>query len=113
VHFERRLLALIPGAVINSAHATRISNTINLRIDGIDAEGLLIALDLQGISSSFGAACMSGATEPSHVLIAMGLTPSEAQSSLRLSLSRLTTDEEIERALDIIPAAVERLRSVH
>ena len=113
MHFERRLLALIPGAVINCAGASRILNTINLRIDGIDAEGLLIALDLQGISSSFGAACMSGATEPSHVLIAMGLTPSEAQSSLRLSLSRLTTDEEIERALDIIPAAVARLRSVH
>jgi cysteine desulfurase len=111
-HLERRLLALIPGAVINSAGAPRISNTINLRIDDIDAEALLIALDLQGIATSFGSACMSGATEPSHVLLAMGLTPEHARSSLRLSLSRLTTDEEIERALEIIPAAVARLRNL-
>jgi cysteine desulfurase len=111
-HFERRLLALIPGATINSANTPRVSNTINLRIEGIDAEGLLIALDLQGISTSFGAACMSGATEPSHVLIAMGLTPKQASSSLRLSLSRLTTDEELDRALEIIPATVARLRAL-
>lgn len=119
-HFERRLLALIPGAVINSADTPRVSNTINLRIDkenneasgSIDAEALLIALDLQGISTSFGAACMSGATEPSHVLLAMGLTPEQARSSLRLSLSRLTTDDELAQALEIIPAAVARLRAV-
>lgn len=111
-YFEERLLALIPGAVINAADAPRVSNTINLRVDGVDAEALLIALDLQGISTSFGAACMSGATEPSHVLLAMGLTPEQASSSLRLSLSRLTTDEEIERALEIIPAAVVRLRNI-
>ncbi len=111
-HFERRLLALIPGSTINAADAPRISNTINLRIDGIDAEALLIALDLQGVSTSFGAACMSGATEPSHVLLAMGLTPEQASSSLRLSLSRLTTDEELSHALEIIPAAVERLRTL-
>jgi cysteine desulfurase len=111
-HFERRLLALIPGAVINSADAPRVSNTINLRIDGVDAEALLIALDLQGVSTSFGAACMSGATEPSHVLLAMGLTPEQARSSLRLSLSRLTTDDEFGHALEIIPAAVSRLRDL-
>ena len=111
-HLERRLLALIPGATINSAGAPRIANTLHLRIDGIDAEALVIALDLQGICTSFGSACMSGAAEPSHVLIAMGLTPEQAHSSLRLSLSRLTTDEEIEQALEIIPAAVARLRSV-
>ncbi len=109
---EQGLLAAIPGAQINSAAAPRVPNTTNIRVDGIDAEALLIALDLQGIASSFGAACMSGATEPSHVLLAMGLTPAEARASLRLSLSRLTTGEEIERALEIIPAAVARLRSV-
>lgn len=111
-HLERRLLALIPGATINSTGAPRISNTINLRIDDVDAEALVIALDLQGISTSFGAACMSGATEPSHVLLAMGLTPEQARASLRLSLSRLTTDEEIDRAIEIIPAAVARLRQL-
>jgi cysteine desulfurase len=109
---EQGLLAAIPGARINSAQAPRVPNTTNLLIDGIDAEALLIALDLQGIASSFGAACMSGATEPSHVLLAMGLTPAEARASLRLSLSRLTTPEEIDRALEIIPAAVGRLRSL-
>lgn len=109
---EQGLLAAIPGAQINSAAAPRVPNTTNLHIDGIDAEALLIALDLQGIASSFGAACMSGATEPSHVLLAMGLTPAEARASLRLSLSRLTTPAEIDRALQIIPAAVARLRSL-
>ena len=65
---------------------------------------------MAGLSASFGAACQSGATEPSHVLLAMGLTPAEARSSLRLSLSRLSTEAEIDRALTLIPAAVARLR---
>ncbi len=112
-HLERRLLALIPGSSINAADAPRVLNTIHLRIDGIDAETLVITLDLQEISTSFGSACTSGAAEPSHVLIAMGLTPEQAHSSLRLSLSRLTTDEEIDRALEVIPAAVTRLRSIN
>ena len=109
---ERGLLEAIPGSHINAATALRTPNTTNLRFEGIDAESLLIALDLQGISASFGAACQSGATEPSHVLLAMGLTPAEARGSLRLSLSRLTTDSEIDRALAIISAAVSRLRSL-
>ncbi len=109
---ETGLLAAIPGARINAAGAPRMPNTTNLRIEGIDAERLLIALDLQGISASFGAACQSGATEPSHVLLAMGLSPAEARASLRLSLSRLTTEAEIDRALTIIPAAVTRLRTL-
>ena len=111
-HLESSLLTTIPNTHINAASAPRVGNTTNIRIDGIDAESLLIALDMQGISASFGAACQSGATEPSHVLLAMGLTPTEARSSLRLSLSRLTTAEEIQRALEIIPAAVARLRSL-
>ena len=109
---EEGLLRAIPDGHINAANAPRTPNTINLRLPGIDAERLLIALDLQGVSASFGAACQSGATEPSHVLLAMGLTPAEARSSLRLSLSRLTTEAEIDRALEIIPAVVGRLRSV-
>ncbi len=109
---ERGLLETIPGSHINAADALRTPNTTNLRFEGIDAESLLIALDLQGISASFGAACQSGATEPSHVLLATGLPPAEARGSLRLSLSRLTTETEIDRALKIIPAAVSRLRSL-
>jgi len=109
---ESNLLAAIPNTHINGSTTHRAPNTTNLRFDGVDAEALLIALDIQGIAASFGAACQSGATEPSHVLIAMGLTPTEARSSLRFSLSRLTTEAEIDRALEIIPAAVARLRSL-
>jgi cysteine desulfurase len=108
---EQGLLAAIPESFSN-ASAARVPNTCNLRFKGIDAESLLIALDMQGIAASFGAACQSGATEPSHVLLAIGLTPAQARSSLRLSLSRLTTSAEIDRALEIIPATVARLRSL-
>jgi len=109
---ERTLLKTIPDAHLNGSADHRVPNTTNLRFDGIDAESLLIALDMQGLSASFGAACQSGATEPSHVLLAMGLTPAQARASLRLSLTRLTTPAEIDRALEIIPAAVSRLRSL-
>lgn len=109
---EHGLLSAIPGAAINCAEAPRVPNTTSLRIDGINAEALIIALDLQGIAASFGSACMSGAAEPSHVLIAMGLTSAEALATIRLSLSTHTTAQEIDRALEIIPAAVARLRSV-
>jgi cysteine desulfurase len=109
---EEGLLSAIPGTSVNGTTSHRAPNTTNLRFEGVDAESLLIALDMQGIAASFGAACQSGATEPSHVLVAMGLTPAEASSSLRLSLSRLTTSDEIEHALAIIPAAIARLRSL-
>ena len=109
---ESGLVTVIPNTHINGTTTHRAPNTTNLRFDNVDAESLLIALDMQGLSASFGAACQSGATEPSHVLLAMGLTPTEARSSLRLSLSRLTTEIEIEEALRIIPAAVARLRSL-
>ena len=109
---ETGLLATIPNTHVNGSTEHRSPNTTNLRFDNVDAEALLIALDMQGIAASFGAACQSGATEPSHVLLAMGLSAAEARSSLRLSLSRLTTAEEINRALAIIPAAVARLRTL-
>jgi cysteine desulfurase len=109
---EQGLLGAIPDSHANGDPAHRVANTTNLRFDGVDAESLLIALDMQGLSASFGAACQSGATEPSHVLLAMGLTAAQARASLRLSLTRLTTPDEIDRALQIIPAAVARLRSI-
>ena len=109
---ENGLLMEVQGTEINAKQAARMVNTTSLQVDGIDAERLLIALDLQGISASFGAACQSGATEPSHVLLAMGLSAAEARESLRISLSRLTTEAEIERALSIIPAAGQRLRAL-
>lgn len=109
---ETGLLGAIPGSSLNAGTAPRLPNTISLQIDGVDAERLLIALDLQGISASFGAACQSGATEPSHVLLAMGLTAAEARASLRLSLSRLTTEQEVDRVLALLPALVSRMRGM-
>ncbi|HEY5328637.1 MAG TPA: cysteine desulfurase family protein [Acidobacteriaceae bacterium] len=109
---ESGLLAAVSGTFVNAGPAPRVANTTNLCFADVDAEALIIALDVKGISASFGAACQSGATEPSHVLTAMGLSHSEARASVRFSLSRLTTPEEIDRALEIIPAAVARLRSL-
>lgn len=109
---EQGLLASIPGARVNAAGAARTPNTSNIHFASVDAESLLIALDLQGIAASFGAACQSGATEPSHVLLAMGHTQAEARSSVRFSLSRLTTEEEIDRVLTIVPKVVSRLRAL-
>jgi cysteine desulfurase len=109
---ETTLLGSISNSFANANGAPRVANTTNLRFANIDAEALIIALDIKGLSASFGAACQSGATEPSHVLTAMGLSHAEARASIRLSLSRLTTSEEIDRALEIIPATVERLRSL-
>ncbi len=110
--FEQGILSQIEGTGINGAGAPRVSNTSNLYFDHLEAEALVIALDLKGISVSGGSACQSGAAEPSHVLTAMGLPPSRARASIRFSLSRLTTQEEIDEALKVIPAAVARLREL-
>jgi len=80
--------------------------------NGIDGEALVIALDLKGLACSVGAACSSGAVEPSHVLTAIGLSQGEAKSSLRFSLGRHTTASEIDFALEVIPAAVAQLRAL-
>ncbi len=110
--FEQGILSQIEETGINGAGAPRVSNTSNLYFDHLEAEALVIALDLKGLSVSGGSACQSGAAEPSHVLTAMGLTPARARASIRFSLSRLTTQEEIDEALKIIPAAVARLREL-
>lgn len=107
---ESQLGERIQGVTVNSGNALRLPNTASLRFSGVDAEALVIALDLQGLAISGGSACQSGAIEPSHVLRAMGLDEAEARSSVRFSLSRLTTDEEIGQAIEIVVAAVARLR---
>ena len=105
---EARLLE-IPGARRNGGEP-RVANTANVSFEGVDAEALLIALDLEGVAASTGAACAAGGIEPSHVLKAMGFSPERVQSSLRLSLGRGTTQEEIDRAAEVIAVAVERQR---
>jgi cysteine desulfurase len=109
---EGAVLAAISSVGVNGDRARRVGNTTNLSFAGAGGEALLIALDLQGVAVSTGAACSSGAVEPSHVLLATGLSPDEARSSLRFSLGRPTTSEEIDHAIDVIPAVVKRLRSI-
>ncbi len=109
---ERGLLELVPQIRVNGGRATRTPNTTNIQFAGIDGEALVIALDLKGLASSVGAACSSGAVEPSHVLTAIGLSQEEAKSSLRFSLGRQTTESEIDFALEVIPATVAQLRAL-
>lgn len=109
---ERELQAAIPAVRCNGDGARRVANTSNVSFGGAGGEALVIALDLQGIACSTGAACSSGAVEPSHVLLAIGLSPDEARSSLRFSLGRHTTADEIDFAAAIIPGVVERLRAL-
>lgn len=114
--FRDRLEEMLTGSLgsvyVNGDRGRRVANTTNLAFAGAGGEALVIALDLQGISCSTGAACSSGAVEPSHVLLAIGLTADEARSSLRFSVGRATTSDEIDRAIAIIPPTVERLRAL-
>jgi|SRR5579862_5124607 len=107
---EQMALERIPDAHINGAGAPRTPNTSNLRFDGIDSEALLIALDLKGFAVSSGAACSSGASEPSHVLLAIGLTPEQARSSLRISLGRANDAAQVEALIDALAECVAHLR---
>jgi len=109
---EQGLLAKIPAARANAATAPRTPNTTNITFPGLEGEALLIALDLKGLAVSTGAACSSGAVEPSHVLTAIGLSADDARASLRFSLGRHTTPAEIDFALEIVPAAVAQLRAI-
>jgi cysteine desulfurase len=109
---EAALIERIPAVRRNGDSARRVPNTSNLEFPGAGGEALLIGLDLLGIECSTGAACSSGSTEPSHVLLASGLSYDEARASLRFSLGRATTAREIEHAITVIPAVVERIRAL-
>jgi cysteine desulfurase len=109
---ELGILARVAGAHVNGANAARVGNTANVRFDGIDSEPLLIALDLKGFAVSSGSACSSGATEPSHVLAAIGLTREQARSSVRFSLGRSNTVEQVDALIDAVAQVVSRLRKL-
>jgi len=109
---EAGILAQIPGTGVNGAGVPRAANTTNIWFDNLEGEALVIALDLKGVSVSGGSACHSGATEPSHVLMAMGLDKTRARASLRFSLLKTATDADIDYVLEVVPAAVERLREL-
>jgi cysteine desulfurase len=109
---EQEILAQIDEAGVNGAGAPRVPNTTNIHFDGIEGESIVIALDLKGLAVSTGAACSSGAIEPSHVLLAMGLRPDRARASIRFSLGKQTVAEDIDFALALVPETVARLREL-
>jgi cysteine desulfurase len=109
---EQTILQQVEATGVNGAGAARVPNTTNIYFDYIEGEALVIALDLKGLAVSTGAACSSGAIEPSHVLVAMGLRPDRARASLRFSLGKQNTAEEVEFALELVPSTVARLREL-
>jgi cysteine desulfurase len=107
----------IPGTRVNGGwegqtRVPRTANTTNISFDNVEGEALVIALDLKGVAVSGGSACHSGSTEPSHVLMAMGLDKNAARASLRFSLMKTATEADIEHVLQVVPEAVERLRAL-
>lgn len=109
---EQAVLAAVPGTAVNGALTPRVPNTTNISFEGIEAESLLIALDLEGFAVSTGSACSSGTLEPSHVLRAMGLPTHRTQNSIRISLGARNTDAEVDAFLRTLPEVVGKLRLV-
>jgi cysteine desulfurase len=109
---ETSVLEAVPGTAINGARDPRVPNTTNISFEHVEAESLLIALDLEGIAVSTGSACSSGTLEPSHVLRAMGLSSHRTQNSIRISLGAGNTDAQVDYFLEKLPRVVEKLRSL-
>ena len=109
---ENGILSVVPKTAVNGAREPRVPNTTNVSFEGIEAESLLIALDLEGVAVSTGSACSSGTLEPSHVLRAMGFPAHRTQNSIRLSLGQGNTEAEVDQFLEKLPKVVEKLRLV-
>jgi cysteine desulfurase len=109
---EAGILRDVPGTQVNGRRDARVPNTTNISFERVEAESLLIALDLEGIAVSTGSACSSGTLEPSHVLKAMGLPSHRTQNSLRFSLGMFSTQEEVDRVVEVLPRLVEKLRGL-
>jgi len=109
---EAGILGNVPGTQVNGTREARVPNTTNISFERVEAESLLIALDLEGIAVSTGSACSSGTLEPSHVLKAMGLPSHRTQNSLRFSLGMFSTQEEVDRVVEVLPRLVEKLRGL-
>ena len=105
-------LLKIPCTRLNGGRENRLCTNVNISFGGIEGEGLLLLLDLNGIAASSGSACTSGSLDPSHVLLAIGLEHGIAHGSLRLSLSAETTEEDVDYTLETVPKVVERLRAM-
>jgi cysteine desulfurase len=109
---QKVIMETLDAVGVNGEGAPRVPTTTNIRFDCIEGEALVIALDLKGLAVSTGAACSSGAIEPSHVLTAMGLPPERARASLRFSLGKQNTAADVDFALGLLPEAVARLREL-
>src|SRR4029453_8828270 len=109
---EEEILRTVPGTMVNGTRSPRVPNTTNISFERVEAESLLIALDLDGIAVSTGSACSSGTLEPSHVLRAMGFSAHRTQNSLRFSLGLFSTEEEVDRVVAVLPGIVEKLRGL-
>jgi cysteine desulfurase len=109
---EEGILRRVPLVTVNGDPERRLPTTTSLCFDYVEGEGFVIAMDLRGVACSTGAACSSGSLEASHVLAAIGKTPAQARSSIRFSLGRFTAPEDIDQALEIVPAVAEQLRAV-
>jgi cysteine desulfurase len=110
---EQGILRDVPGTVVNGSPDARVPNTTNISFDRVEAESLLIALDLEGVAVSTGSACSSGTLEPSHVLRAMGFPAHRTQNSLRFSLGLFSTEAEVDRVVALLPRLVEKLRTLN
>ncbi len=111
-YFIDKITTLIPDVHLNGHREKRVMPTVNLSFSGIEGESILLSLDLEGIACSSGSACTSGATEPSHVLVAMGKDKVEAQGAIRFSMGRSTTKEQLDYVLEKLPTIIERLRNM-
>lgn len=109
---EEAVLRTVPGTAVNGSRTLRVPNTTNVSFDRVEAESLLIALDLAGIAVSTGSACSSGTLEPSHVLKAMGFPTHRTQNSIRFSLGAANTEADIDRVIEVLPGIVDKLRSL-
>ena len=110
--FERGILETVPGTATNGDPVERLPNTASLFFPDVDGEAMLVLLDKAGLCASAGSACTSGSLHPSHVLTAMGFPPERARGSLRFSFSRFNTEAEVDRGLEVVRRAVERLRAL-
>jgi len=109
---EQRIQQSIPEIIVNGHPESRLYNTVNVCIKYIEGESILLSLDFEGICASSGSACTSGSLEPSHVLLAIGLPHEVAHGSLRLSLGRYNTTEDVDKVVSVLPGIVERLRQI-
>ncbi|PIN72126.1 cysteine desulfurase NifS [Candidatus Woesearchaeota archaeon CG10_big_fil_rev_8_21_14_0_10_47_5] len=108
----RGIMEGVSDVVLNGSQSERLCNNVNISFKYVEGESLLLSLDAEGIAVSTGSACSSRSLEPSHVLLSIGLRPEMAHGSLRFTLSRFTTEEEIDHVLEVLPRVVKRLRDI-